>query len=180
MCPLYVTYLASLSIWSPNPGVSTMVSEMRVPSSSSSARKSQRACHDGIRMAMMATARPRTNCDGLDLNTLLDMRGGWVVGVLVSEDLLAAEGVDKGCPASPRGTADHQTELDSLLDILLSARLVERLQFTVSGCGQGGDAGNWREAAASCAGRRRGIGGGSYRRHCGYRAMNVVRIWLGN
>ena len=29
-------YLASLSIWSPNPGVSTMVSEMRVPSSSSS------------------------------------------------------------------------------------------------------------------------------------------------
>lgn len=29
-------YLASLSIWSPKPGVSTMVSEMRVPSSSSS------------------------------------------------------------------------------------------------------------------------------------------------
>lgn len=28
--------LASLSIWSPNPGVSTMVSEIRVPSSSSS------------------------------------------------------------------------------------------------------------------------------------------------
>jgi hypothetical protein len=30
------TYLASLSIWSPKPGVSTMVKEMRVPSSSSS------------------------------------------------------------------------------------------------------------------------------------------------
>lgn len=29
-------YLASLSIWSPKPGVSTMVREMRVPSSSSS------------------------------------------------------------------------------------------------------------------------------------------------
>lgn len=30
------SYLASLSIWSPNPGVSTTVREMRVPSSSSS------------------------------------------------------------------------------------------------------------------------------------------------
>jgi hypothetical protein len=29
-------YLASLSIWSPKPGVSTMVREMRVPSSSNS------------------------------------------------------------------------------------------------------------------------------------------------
>jgi len=30
------TYLASLSIWSPKPGVSTMVNDIRVPSSSSS------------------------------------------------------------------------------------------------------------------------------------------------
>ena len=30
------SYLASLSIWSPKPGVSTMVREMRVPSSSNS------------------------------------------------------------------------------------------------------------------------------------------------
>lgn len=33
---LWSTYLASLSIWSPKPGVSTMVREMRVPSSSNS------------------------------------------------------------------------------------------------------------------------------------------------
>lgn len=33
---LHASYLASLSIESPNPGVSTMVREMRVPSSSSS------------------------------------------------------------------------------------------------------------------------------------------------
>lgn len=32
----YDPYLASLSIWSPKPGVSTMVREIRVPSSSSS------------------------------------------------------------------------------------------------------------------------------------------------
>ncbi len=33
---LYISYLASLSIWSPKPGVSTIVREMRVPSSSNS------------------------------------------------------------------------------------------------------------------------------------------------
>lgn len=33
---LMLLYLASLSIWSPNPGVSTMVNEIRVPSSSNS------------------------------------------------------------------------------------------------------------------------------------------------
>jgi len=32
----YSSYLASLSIWSPKPGVSTIVREMRVPSSSNS------------------------------------------------------------------------------------------------------------------------------------------------
>ena len=39
------------------------------------------------------------------------------------ENLLAAEGVDEGCPAGARGAADHQAELDTFLDILLSARL---------------------------------------------------------
>ena len=33
------SYLASLSIWSPKPGVSTMVREMRVPSSSNSSSR---------------------------------------------------------------------------------------------------------------------------------------------
>ena len=35
----WASYLASLSTWSPNPGVSTIVSEMRVPSSSNSSSK---------------------------------------------------------------------------------------------------------------------------------------------
>jgi hypothetical protein len=70
---------------------------------------------------------PHTDCDGLDLDALLDVCGCWVVNLLVSEHLLAAEGVDEGCPASTRGTTDHQAELDTLLDILLSARLVKRL-----------------------------------------------------
>jgi hypothetical protein len=50
-----------------------------------------------------------------------------VVRLLVLEHLLAAERVDKGCPACARGAAHHQAELDTLLDILLSARL-KRLQ----------------------------------------------------
>ncbi len=78
-----------------------------------------------------ATASPserHTDCDWLDLDTLLDVRRCWVVDFLVSEHLLAAKRVDERCPASTRGTADHQTELNTLLDILLSARLVKRLE----------------------------------------------------
>jgi hypothetical protein len=83
-----------------------------------------------------------TNGDGLDLHAFFNVRRVGVIRVLVLEDLLSAEGVHKGCPAclrhgqddhvdgdgigvrtSPRGAADHQAELDSLLDILLPARL---------------------------------------------------------
>lgn len=78
-------------------------------------------------MAIALSSRQRTDCDGLDLDALLNMCSCWVVDLLVSEHLLAAKGVDEGCPASTRGTADHQTELNTLLDILLSARLVKRL-----------------------------------------------------
>ena len=38
----------------------------------------------------------RTDGDGLDLDALLNMSGGGVVGLLVAEDGLAAEGVDEG------------------------------------------------------------------------------------
>ena len=72
--------------------------------------------------------RRRTDGDGLDLDALLEMCRRRVVRLFVCEDLLAAERVDKGGPAGTRGAADHQAELDSLLDILLPARLVERLQ----------------------------------------------------
>lgn len=37
-----------------------------------------------------------TDCDWLDLHTLLNMRRCRVVGVLVRKDFLAAEGVDEG------------------------------------------------------------------------------------
>lgn len=84
----------------------------------------------------------RTNGDRLNLNAFLDMGSAGVVGLLVRENGLAAESVDKGCPAcrkeqrlvgvapcrvgryrltSSRGAANHQAELDSLLDILLAA-----------------------------------------------------------
>ena len=63
------------------------------------------------------------DCDGLDLDTLLDVGGGGIIRLLVLEDLVAAQRVDKGCAARARGTADHQAELDTLLDILLPTRL---------------------------------------------------------
>jgi hypothetical protein len=66
---------------------------------------------------------PRTDLDRLDLDALLDVRDGGVVRLLVLEHLLAAQRIDKRGPARARGTADHQAELDTLLDILLSARL---------------------------------------------------------
>jgi len=45
----------------------------------------------------------------------------------VGEDLLATERVDEGGAAGARGAADHEAELDPLLEILLPARLVECL-----------------------------------------------------
>lgn len=37
-----------------------------------------------------------TNGQGLNLNALLNMSSGWIVGLLVFQDTLAAEGVDEG------------------------------------------------------------------------------------
>ena len=59
----------------------------------------------------------------LDANTLLNVGSRWVVVILALKHGAAAESVDEGCPASARGTADHEAELDSLLHILLAADL---------------------------------------------------------
>ena len=86
-------YLASLSIWSPNPGVSTIVSEIRVPSSSSSnSGRNASAVVQASTLAYCLIQQP-TNSDWLDLYTLFNMRGGWVVRVFVLEDFLATESV---------------------------------------------------------------------------------------
>lgn len=59
----------------------------------------------------------------LDANTLLNVGSRWVVVILTLKHRAAAESVDEGCPASARGTADHEAELNSLLHILLAADL---------------------------------------------------------
>lgn len=38
----------------------------------------------------------RTNSDGLNLDAIFDVGFGCIVGLLMLEDILAAEGVDKG------------------------------------------------------------------------------------
>src|SRR5438045_3106999 len=71
-------YLASLSIWSPNPGVSTMVKEIRVPSSSSS---SSEVVLVSVRQV---STDIHTNSDGLNLDTILNMGGASIIRVFVS------------------------------------------------------------------------------------------------
>ena len=136
------TNLASLSTWSPKPGVSTMVSEMRVPSSSSSSSVGH-VRNPWVQGPGRISARKHTDGEGLDLDAVLDVRGRRIVRLLVGQDRLAAERVHEGGPAwddpksasalqrwgrcsgvqrtRARGAADHQAELDALLDVLLPA-----------------------------------------------------------
>jgi NCAIR mutase (PurE)-related protein len=46
---------------------------------------------------MFVPQRRRTDCDGLDLDALLDVGSAGVVRLLVLEDRLAAESVDECC-----------------------------------------------------------------------------------
>jgi hypothetical protein len=93
------TYAESLSILSPNPGVSTIVSAMRTPSSSSSVKPGELATrfrpesHDEL-----------TDVDWLDFYALFDVGSLWVIRDLVIEDLRFAERVHEGGTSGPRGT----------------------------------------------------------------------------
>jgi hypothetical protein len=82
-----------------------------------------RSVHDGQRDTGSFLIQLELHSHRLDLDTLLEMRSGRIISVQRCEDLAVAESVDKGCAAGTRGTADHQTELNSLLDILLAAKL---------------------------------------------------------
>lgn len=136
-------YLASLSIWSPKPGVSTTVREMRVPSSSSSSSAAQlniSLSEPCLRSSFSLVTR--TNSVWLYPNSLFNVSVGCVVVVEPLEHLLSAECVYKGgsswkdCRFSmllysqylmmrtgAGGSADHDAELDTLLDILLAPYL---------------------------------------------------------
>ena len=108
---------------------------MRVPSSSNSSSVAQHQYGYATAVSIV-----RTNGDGLDSDTLLEMSIGSIIGILSGEDLLSTESVHK-CSSSldmsianvpsrsncrrtcARGTANHQAELNTLLDILLPADL---------------------------------------------------------
>ena len=78
-----------------------MVKEMRVPSSSSSSSAGESAAER--RRSLANASGARTDSDWLDLDALLNMSAIWVVGVLVAEHGLTAQGVDEGCPTCKRG-----------------------------------------------------------------------------
>ena len=89
------TYANSLSMLSPKPGVSTMVSAMRTPSSSSSED----------RQSAWQRVRKRgslTDVDGLDADALLNVGLLRVVRVLVLEHAALAQRVDERCPSGAR------------------------------------------------------------------------------
>jgi hypothetical protein len=136
---LRAKHLDSLSTWSPNPGVSTTVSEIRVPSSSSSSSADvYEHCGSGDKRGLnivptvtgfiwtppSTCAFAGSSCSTPD-RTLLPqsvltkvVRPGrnWLVDG-VDGRLLLRELTSAGC------TADHDAKLDTLLDILLAPNL---------------------------------------------------------
>lgn len=93
------TYVNSLSMLSPNPGVSTIVNEILTPSSSSSASSTHFSSHYTRRYVVVLT-----DGDGLDSDALLDVCSLWVVANLVWENLRLAECVHKRRATSSRRT----------------------------------------------------------------------------
>lgn len=129
------THVNSLSILSPKPGVSTIVKEMRTPSSSSST-----LFHSQSSVTQKWKAPLLTDIDGLDSDSLFDVSSVWIIADLVGDDLGFTKGIDEGRTSRPRRTlkeffvsqtAEHKTEgiltnnhdgkLDALLHVL-SAR----------------------------------------------------------
>jgi hypothetical protein len=94
MRPGRISYLASLSIWSPKPGVSTIVREIRVPSSSNSSSGGFISFPSDMNR-FIAT---RTNSDGLDSDTLFKVGVGRIICILSLEDLLPAQCVHESSP----------------------------------------------------------------------------------
>lgn len=70
-----------------------MVKEMRVPSSSNS---SSRKGENQKVFFVLQVVGVLTNGDRLDLDTILDVSNGSIVGILVGQDALAAESVYEG------------------------------------------------------------------------------------
>lgn len=95
-----LTHVKSLSIWSPKPGVSTTVREMRMPSSSSSASMSAGSA-EGDGWEARGYAR-RTDSDRVDANSCLEVGLLWRDALLVLQDGLFAQRVDKGSPTGAR------------------------------------------------------------------------------
>ena len=93
------TYVNSLSMLSPKPGVSTIVNEILTPSSSSSASSTNFSGHSTRRYVVVLT-----DGDGLDSDALLDVCSLWIVANLVWEDLRLAECVYKRRATSSRRT----------------------------------------------------------------------------
>ena len=103
---------------SPKPGVSTMVSAMRTPSSLSSVKGSRQPWSSTPRIKFEMNGVEvlegfkegkwvRTDVDGLNLDALLDVGHVGVVGHLMGEDLALAERVHERRTARPGRACAH-------------------------------------------------------------------------
>lgn len=93
-----MTHVNSLSILSPKPGVSTIVKEIRTPSSSSSVCSNE---HLAIREA---ETRVLTDIVRLDPDALFDVSSFWVIVDLVRDDFGLAKSVNECGATRPGGT----------------------------------------------------------------------------
>lgn len=89
------SYLASLSISSPKPGVSTIVRETQVRSSSSSSSVVRATVKD----SPSDWSYKRTNGNGLDLKPLLRVGATLGIRVRVRQNAIPTEHIDEGGPA---------------------------------------------------------------------------------
>lgn len=135
------THANSLSMLSPNPGVSTIVRAMRTPSSSNSTKKKFKSPW----LLKKHVTRRRTDVHWFDFDSFFHMSCVWVVGNLVREDLRLAKSIHKSCSPRSRSawtsrkngvggairsknhgtrTNHHDGELDTLLDLVTLASCV--------------------------------------------------------
>ena len=99
-CHRTVTHADSLSMLSPNPGVSTIVRAIRTPSSSSSME-----CNDSPSLGcILRTVEILANVDWFDSDSVFNVSGLWIVGYFVRQNLGLAKGVHEGCSPSSRST----------------------------------------------------------------------------
>lgn len=140
VCVLCWPYQYSLSIMSPKPGVSTTVSEILTPSSSSSVIMEEtryvhrfsltlwRQIPSSGSLAQLLTDRVR-----LDLDALFDMCHFWLITLALGHHVSVAQSVDEGGTTKTRCTCERNKSKRAMS----TWRCVEQMQNALDTMGHG-------------------------------------------